>query len=64
MSIELKIKPYCQECPNFEPEVMESFELDTKKRGRIVVCKSNYLCNNMERFIRNQIKNEAIKNKE
>ena len=64
MSIELRVKSYCQECPNFKPTILQGWDFDSKKNKRIVVCESSNLCNNMERFIRNQIKNENTKLKE
>lgn len=58
MSIELRLKPYCDECPNFKPMILNSWDLATKKNVKAVVCESTNLCSNMERYIRNKIKNE------
>lgn len=58
MSIELKVKSYCQDCPNFKPTILQSYDMDTTKCTRVVTCESNNLCNNMERYIRNRIKSE------
>lgn len=61
MSIKLAIEEYCQECPNFDPKVIDDYPFsgrcDNREQAfsRTVICKSRNICRQIERYLNKQI---------
>ena len=49
--IELKLKPYCQSCPKFEP-YSEKLYADEILADTIVSCEHMELCNRIEKYLK------------
>lgn len=63
MSIELHIKDYCQNCVQFEPDLLKEpiYTSDGKMRiDMVVICRNRNKCNGMEEYIRKQIRSECL----
>lgn len=49
--IELELKPYCNECDNFECAT-ELMYADNKRVTTVIVCKNRNLCDTIENYLR------------
>ena len=63
--MEIKIEPYCENCPEFEPVCTTScfYSNDdeyTKLIQRVIYCKHNKRCKNLVRYLKNQIDKEEV----
>jgi len=56
--ISLEVEPYCQNCPNFEPDVhkdIASLNIGNKDiikcTNTIIICNNKFKCNELKQFI-------------
>lgn len=60
--IELKVEPRCHECPEFEPTVATVNSLYADERlvsvDTIIKCKHKQKCDNLLKYIKEEIKND------
>lgn len=59
--ITLDVKPYCNECEDFEP-VVERFYADCKAYHQTVTCAHMSRCASIACYIRDQMKGETNEN--
>lgn len=49
--IELDIKPYCNDCPYFEPKITQSYFYIGKGKITLVGCEEWETCKNIENYL-------------
>lgn len=57
--IKLSIKPYCQDCPMFDPEVITAYPLNGWEPLHTVQCVRKEECKHILRYLENRIAKET-----
>ena len=62
--IKLELEPYCQNCPNFEPDTeiltIQDYDSDPIRYDTFIKCENANKCKNMMRYLQNEVKKNDV----